>query len=115
MRQRVRDHLEALIATRPTHRRSHHALAKDLGIDVATLSRIRNLKGGIGVHQLLRLRELTQTPLDDLLGLAPVKESALQRELVAAIEAALDRRFPGEDPAPASVRPAVGSSPRASR
>lgn len=81
MRISVRSHLESiLVAKRWTHRKA----AEELGIDIATLSKIRQLKGGIGVHLLLRLRDALQKPIDEILGLAPVGPPLPVRELVRA-------------------------------
>lgn len=45
---------------------------KEWGIDKATLSHARNADGAVGVHFLIRLRELTGQPLDEMLGLPPL-------------------------------------------
>jgi transcriptional regulator with XRE-family HTH domain len=73
MRKRVAELLEGLIEKQPPARRSHRELEKTFGIDKSTISKIRRKEGAIGAHALIRLRELLQMPIDEILGLPPLR------------------------------------------
>lgn len=45
---------------------------KHWGIDKGSLSRALNAKGSVGVHLLIRLREIVLAPIDELLALPPL-------------------------------------------
>lgn len=52
--------------------RSFRAISPKLGLDISTLSKIKNEDGGIGIDVLLRLRDAWQMSLDEILGLPPL-------------------------------------------
>ena len=78
-RMAVADHLERYISSLPSLERSHRKLEERLGVDIATLSKIRNRKeqAAIGINLLLKLRTALGVSIDDILGLEPLGASPL--------------------------------------
>jgi hypothetical protein len=103
MRAAVAAEVEALIASHAP--KTLRQIAVVVGIPEGMLSTLRRGEG-VGILTLLKLRELRKKPIDELLGLEPVKKAeddaltARIRAAVAAELASLRETPPTEPPAP---------------
>jgi hypothetical protein len=104
MRAAVAAEVEALIASHAP--KTLRQIAVVVGIPEGMLSTLRRGEG-VGILTLLKLRELRKKPIDELLGLEPVKKAeddALTARIRAAVAAELaslrETPPPTEPPAP---------------
>lgn len=96
MTARVVACVEALIAKYPD--KSLRQIAPLIGFEQPQISAMRRGRG-IGILTLMKLREVTKTSIDDLLGLPPL-ESDRERRIARLVMAELERE--SEPPPPKS-------------
>jgi hypothetical protein len=62
------------------------------GIDKATLNKTRHAEGAVGVHFLMKLRELVHQPIDEILGLSEIPAELRTKHSPAARRQAVAER-----------------------
>lgn len=93
------------------------AFAKHVEVSQPQIAQLLSPTGGagVGIVVLLQLRKYLQVSIDEMLGLPPLTARAVPvNEVEAAVERALDKRFPREDDAKPSPS-AVPDPPQAKR
>lgn len=81
----AKEAVRAVIERELTERKwTNRDMAREWGVDISTISKVMNRKGGIGVWLLMRLRERTGTSIDEILGLPSLKKPAPRSSARAA-------------------------------
>lgn len=86
------------------YKANSRVIAEAAGLTQPSYIQLKNMKGSFGLHLLIQVRDGIKVPLDDLLGLPPLKTTM---EIVdEAVDRALALRFPEKPespPVPTSV------------